>query len=390
VAESTASRKRLFVAGCGLRGDGYPNAWLTLQRLREYLGVEIVECGKWLPDDYQLWKVARSSRLRAIWALARIVAANVSSAARLLVAAGRGDIAYVPYPAMFLLWVLSWVPRRWRPACVCDAYITVWDTVFQDRALGATHGLAARAFLWFERRALRTAEHVIVDTVENAKHVAALFDVDPARISSFPLAIDERAFQADQRPRKSPGPVRVLFTGTFVPLQGATVLAEAIHLLRNDERLEFVVIGDGQEAGRAEPYLSQCPNVTWIREWQPASSLADHVRRADICLGVFGGEGKAARVLPFKLYIAMAAGKAIITQARHGLPESVPGPLPAIPVVPKPVEIAKAIAALASDAQRRDQLARSAHNVFKQHLNGPELARRWHRLFRKLEQNSAK
>jgi glycosyltransferase involved in cell wall biosynthesis len=37
------------------------------------------------------------------------------------------------------------------------------------------------------------------------------------------------------------------------------------------------------------------------------------IRASDLCLGIFGESGKASRVIPNKVYEAMAVGKAVIT-----------------------------------------------------------------------------
>ncbi len=374
----SSPRIRLFVAGMGMRGDGYPNATNTLRILRERLNVDVREYGGWMPEGFHLWTAVRRPRARALMGLLRLCLGNLISAVRLLAVARRNDLVYVPYPSMFLLWQLSWVPRRWRPRCLCDAYITVWDTLFQDRRVGCAAGAISRGLRRVEARALRAAYKVVVDTSANADHVASTYGVPRTSILAFPLAIDERVF--GHFPAGTQGesstPLRVLFIGTFVPLQGTSIIANAIHRLRDRDDLEFVLIGDGQQADEAAPLLDGNPRVRWIRGWIPASALAGELSRADICLGVFGGDGKAARVLAFKLYLALATGKAVITQRPFGLPESVP-PLPVLAIVPSADSLADAITALAAEDGKRQMLARAARDYYSQHLGGERLADIW-------------
>lgn len=370
---------RLLVAGVGLRGSGYPNASNTLRMLRDTRHIEVVQCGSWLPEETHLWKMAKGPRRKALPFLIRLLSANASSAIRLLRENREGDLTYVPYPGLFLLWLLSWVPRRWRPHCICDAYITIWDSLYQDRNLGTATSGFSHLLLRIESRALRTAEHVIADTQANAAHIHQLFGVCRKRIHTFPLALDASTCPAPGITHPADHKIRVVFIGTFVPLQGATVIAQAIDKLRGHGALEFILIGDGQQAEEAAHWLQDNPAVTWLRGWQPPQVITEHLAQADICLGVFGGRGKATRVLPFKLYMAMAAGKAIITQQDYSLPDG----CPAIPVVacpPVPEALANAIAMLAQDPARRATLACQSRDYFQHHLSPQALAVRWEQL----------
>src|SRR4030095_5458226 len=46
---------------------------------------------------------------------------------------------------------------------------------------------------------------------------------------------------------------------------------------------------------------------------QPPSRIAEILKDADLSLGIFGTTGKAFRVVPNKVYEAMAAGRPVIT-----------------------------------------------------------------------------
>ncbi len=370
---------RLLIGGVGLCGGGYPNAFNTLRLMREANGLTVVECGGWLPEDTHLWKIAKAPPHRSFPFLLRLLATNALSAIRLLLRSRRRDLTYVPYPSLFLLWLLSWLPRRWRPRCVCDAYITLWDSLFQDRGMGATGGWFSRLLLRAEIRALGAATHVIVDTQANAQHIHRLFGVPLERIHAFPLALDATLLPGGDSRRGTGHRTHVVFIGTFVPLQGTRVIAQAIDKLRGQDSLEFTLIGDGQQADEASRWLQDNPAVTWLRGWQPAGVIATHLARADICLGVFGGDGKAARVLPFKLYMALAAGKAIITQRAYSTPHGCP-PIPAITCDATPEALAEAITRLAQDPEKRAQLARQSHDYFERYLSATALAACWERL----------
>src|SRR3546814_18526865 len=86
---------------------------------------------------------------------------------------------FFPYTTLFLsiflLWLVSWVPARWRPLCVCDAYVSIWDALYKDRKMGNAASLVARLLMRSASRALRAGEAVLVDTEANAETVRWLF-----------------------------------------------------------------------------------------------------------------------------------------------------------------------------------------------------------------------
>lgn len=369
----------IWVVGSALNGPGYPNARATINLLGSRADIRIKNIACWLPTEFHLWKLACGTTWQKFTGAARMIAGMLLSISRLLPRYKRNHLVYVPYPSAATLWLLSWLPHRWRPRCICDAYITIWDSLYQDRNLGTATSGFSRLLLRIESRALRAAEHVIADTQANASHIHQLFGVCHKRIHAFPLALDASTCPTPGTPRTANHKVRVVFIGTFVPLQGTTVIAQAIDKLRGHGALEFILIGDGQQAEEAARWLQGNPAVTWLRGWQSPQVIAEHLAQADICLGVFGGGGKAARVLPFKLYMAMAAGKAIITQQDYSLPDGCPT-IPVAACPPAPEALASAIAMLARDPARRATLACQSRDYFQHYLSPQALAMRWEQL----------
>ena len=82
----------------------------------------------------------------------RLLLGGVAQAAGLLVRARRTDLVYLPYPAPITLWWISFVPERWRPRCIADAYISLWDSMFRDRKGGDVEGLVSKMVRAFEGR----------------------------------------------------------------------------------------------------------------------------------------------------------------------------------------------------------------------------------------------
>jgi glycosyltransferase involved in cell wall biosynthesis len=105
--------------------------------------------------------------------------------------------------------------------------------------------------------------------------------------------------------------VRVVFFGSFTPLQGAPVIGEALRLLAHDERFAFTMVGRGQDYDETR-VAAGTANVEWI-DWVEPEQLPYLVACHDVCLGIFGTGPKALRVVPNKVFQGAAAGTAIVT-----------------------------------------------------------------------------
>lgn len=373
--------RRLLLGGAHVGGSGYPNAEQTLRLLQKGLRMTMVECGKWLPPDTVLWQLSRKGKLAILLQAARFAWINLLSVVRALQQGSRGRcILYVPYPAVPFLWCMSWVPRRLRPPIIADCYISLWDAWVTDRALSPSKSLAAAALKKLERRALRTADWILTDTEANRRFLVGAFNLEEGKVRSLPLAIEEDRFIGlPVRIAERGKPCTVLFVGTMIPLHGVETILEAITLLPPRPCLQFRLVGDGQIGNQIQRFLagSGRNDVTWIRSWQSLDEIAREIATADICLGIFGGTPKAARVLPFKLYMYLAAGKAIINQTDYSLPEGIPPP-PVVTVPPKdPAALAAAIESLVAKESRRLALGEDARAFFTRHLGSAAVLARW-------------
>jgi glycosyltransferase involved in cell wall biosynthesis len=106
----------------------------------------------------------------------------------------------------------------------------------------------------------------------------------------------------------------VLFYGQFIPLHGVPTIIEAARRLRQ-QPVDWLLIGRGQESPRICQMLDAdpLPRLRWI-EWVDYATLVEHIRAADVCLGIFGTSEKAASVIPNKVYQVLASGKPVITR----------------------------------------------------------------------------
>jgi len=356
------------VAGVYIKSDAYPNVKYKVDGLlHDDPATREINCTPGVGKQFG------GSAVRSLWSALRFGAAHLRVLAA-VIRLPQPRHLYVPYPAVFVVLLLSFMPRRWRPARVhIDAFISLYDTIVRDRRLLRERHPLARLLLAAERRAYRHTDVVLVDTPANAAYMSELFGLDARRFVAMPLSIDERTYgRRDYVPAAAP--CTVLFIGTFVPLQGVDVIARAIVQLRAQPQIRFRLIGSGQSAGDVQAILAQagCTNVSWERGWQSAQALADEIAGADICLGIFGAGDKTQRVWPLKNYAYMAVGRALIsaaTPAAQALAAGSPEPAWASVNAGDPDALAAMIVALAADPARRQRLADAAASLYRTHLS---------------------
>ncbi len=367
---------KIVIIGVHNCSDAYPNVKYRVLGLLNSEGISAQEYRYtflWRPFSRRgrsTWRrlvTIVSAPLNAILSHLRAVAACVLHA--------RSESMYVPYPAPLVLFCLSFFPRVLRPRkIIADAFISLYDTVVSDRTLLSDRGLPARLLHWIEQRAYRLSDLVVADTAMNAAYLTQLFRLPASKVVTLPLAIGEQVYSCTSYHARA-GQCTVLFIGTFVPLQGAEVIARAVSLLRDEADVQFRIIGYGQSARSAREILENeaCRNYVWMEEWQDATALAGEICRADICLGIFGTTDKTQRVWPLKNYGYMACGRPIITGdtacARELTRNADPAPFAMVPVG-DPQALAAAIRSLAHDGAARIGYAHRARGFYEQNLAG--------------------
>lgn len=223
---------------------------------------------------------------------------------------------YIPYPAIFIAALLSWLPSRQQPKrLVLDAFISIYDTVVIDRQFIATGHILAKILYSIERRAFKNCTAVIVDTQQNAVYFSELFKLPLQHFVAIPLSTEESGLAIPPYVlAKKKSTITILFVGTLIPLHGIEVILGAIKRLSARKNIVFKVIGSGQMSALITEFIQQnAVSLIWIKEWYSHARILQEIAAADICLGIFGSTAKAQRVCPLKLYAYAACGRAVIT-----------------------------------------------------------------------------
>jgi Glycosyltransferase len=225
----------------------------------------------------------------------------------------------------------------------------------------------AKRLLAWERRLFTGADLVLADTVYHADYFVKTLGVSPERVHVVYVGAEETLFApaADDnaRARSTDAPFDVLFYGSFIPLHGAQTIIEAARCYQGPP-VRWSLLGDGPTRAECERAATGHRNVTFEARMS-YEQLPSRIHRADILLGVFGTTQKAGRVIPNKVFQALAAGRPVITRQSEAYPAEAHDP-EAFAFVPPgdPQALAAAVAAWVSDPVRLAARNRAARGVY--------------------------
>lgn len=215
---------------------------------------------------------------------------------------------------------LAWLFSR---KLIFDPLASRFETKILDWRRKPEDSLAAWWNRQLDRLAFRLANLVLADTQAHGDYYCGEFGLSREKVEVVPVGFDDRVFtrglaESSTTPAyHSSGPLfTVMFFGSFLPLHGVETIIEAAHRLsKKDRTICFKFIGAGQTLPRVRQRARTLglANVAF-EGWTDQSTLARKVaREADLVLGLFGQTAKAARVVPHKVFQALALRKPVVT-----------------------------------------------------------------------------
>jgi glycosyltransferase involved in cell wall biosynthesis len=281
------------------------------------------------------------------------------------------DLVWLPCFRQRDLAAASRWARSNRVPLLFDPLISAYDKQVFERGKIPPDSAKARRLLAWETDLFQRADSVLADTEEHARYFRETFQVASERVHVVYVGAEEGLFAPGEQLQKAPGEaLEALFYGSFIPLQGAPVIVEAARRYAGP-LVRWTLIGSGPELAQCKRAAMGLSNVTF-EPWVDYSALPARIRRADILLGVFGTTHKAGRVIPNKVYQALACGKPVVTRKSEAYPESVRGAFEQGLnwVEPgDPADLAETVAHLAQNRLLESNLGRAAFDLYAKHFS---------------------
>jgi glycosyltransferase involved in cell wall biosynthesis len=350
----------LRVAYFGTYERAYPRNAQVISCLRR-AGVDVRE------EHVSVWEGVRDGWNAGAAHGLRLVAAE----ARLATRRSDDDAFIVGYPGHFDLPAARRAARG-RPV-VFNPLVSLADTLVSDRRRFRPRTVPARMLERIDRYAFRAADLLVADTEAHARFFAELSGRNDVAVCL--VGAEERLF----RPRwQQPERFSVLFVGKLIPLQGVDTILGAARLA---PEVPFRIVGSGQLA----PLLAKRPaNVEHV-PWLEYERLPEAIACAGCVLGIFAPTPKAQRVIPNKVFQALACAAPVVTADTAAVRELLADGDSAL-LVPagNAAALAGAIRGLAAERETAQRIAAGGRAAYERQASEAVLGRRWRRLIESL------
>jgi glycosyltransferase involved in cell wall biosynthesis len=286
------------------------------------------------------------------------------------------DVVIVGFRAHSDILLARLLCRLRRVPLVFDPLTSRYEEKVIDRRLVPRWSWLASWYAFVDKTGCRAADRVLLETEEQISYFVDTFGVPRSRFRRLWLGADDEIMR---RPASgSPGmwwprdAFTVFFYGRFSPLHGVEHIIQAAALLeQRADPVQFVFVGAGQTYQMSRDLVTKLglSTVTFL-ESVPYAQLAPMMAEADVCLGSFGTTARARRVIPNKVFDALAVGRPVVTADTPGSREALTHGRHAWLCHAGDAEaLADAIGYLKREPELRRRLAEEGHRLFEQRFS---------------------
>ncbi len=233
---------------------------------------------------------------------------------------GKPDLVWVPcFRQRDLAAASRWAKCQGVPL-LFDPLISAYDKQIFERKKYAPQSWQAKRLYRWEQALFKRADILVADTQTHADYFSEEFGIRPDRIKVVYVGAEEPLFHPAPMPDHADGsPLEVLFYGSFIELQAPQIIVEAARVYTGLP-VRWTLLGKGPLRAECERLARGLDNV-YFENPIPYVQLPARIHEADILLGVFDAGAKAGRVIPNKVFQALACGRPVVTEQSSAYPK---------------------------------------------------------------------
>jgi glycosyltransferase involved in cell wall biosynthesis len=301
--------------------------------------------------------------------LARYAIFLLGAAARVsrLSRANRIDLIQVHTMPDFLVFA-AWPAKRRGAGVILDVHDLVPELYESKFGLRSSHPIV-RLLTWTERRSIAFADAALA--VHRPHRDAIVRHGTPVEKLTEVMNSPDMSLIGRPQDQTEIDPSLVVYHGTIARRHGLESLVRAIDLTRrdgNDARL--FVAGDGDDAGRIEDLIAELglsEAATFQRRWMLLEELIPKIRRAQVAVIPLVPDAFTRYMLPVKLFEYAALHIPVIVTRTPTIEAYFDDSCVAFVGPEDPEAIAREIADIARDPNRRQALTANAAKVVERH-----------------------
>lgn len=270
------------------------------------------------------------------------------------------DHVIVAFPGHTVVWLAFLLFGR---RIIFDAFVSLYDSNVYDRALYSRFSIRAFRDWMLDWYSCTLASRVLLDTNEHISYFHTTFGIKKEKCIRVFVGIVDTLFVPQEN--KEPKTFTVHFNGSFIPLQGIEYIVDAARMLLSlDIQFRILGAGVGKDGIYEKVEKERVTNITFV-PWVKFSELPQYIADSHIVLGIFGNTPKAQRVIPNKVYEALAMGKAIITADTPAIRELLThGENAFLVETANPEALKEAIMTLKNDDALRQKIGQGARALY--------------------------
>ena len=272
------------------------------------------------------------------------------------------DIIIVGFPGQIVMILAKLFCRK---KIIFDAFTSIYDSYVCDRKLISHKSLKAKYYYFLDWLSCRLADKVLLDTETHIDYFVKTFKIRKAKFICLYVGSTPEIFYPKKIAQKKDKFI-VHFHASGIPLQGIEYVLDAAKELENVIKTCFNIIGGIQMVSAVQKRLAlhDYKNVNFIASVS-ISELAQYINQADISLGIFGNSQKTKRVVPNKVFEALACKKPVITAKTAAVQEIFKDKEHLLFCrLADGKDLAQKILKLKKDVNFRNQIARNGYKLF--------------------------